>query len=85
MYFLQTLAGEELNSRNDTICLNAAPILFMMGKAHSMDEGYARSVEIPKSGKVLKKFRQWVLAHNLDPAQSMAMFEALLQKAEVGT
>jgi len=83
MHFLRILAGEEVNSRKDIICLNAAPIMFMMGKADSMEEGYARSIEILESGKALKKLRQWVLAQNLDPAQSTAKFESLLQKAEV--
>jgi len=82
-HFLRILGGEEVNSRRDIVCLNAAPILFMMGRASSIEEGYRRAQEIVDSGKALKKLRQFVRAQNVDHEKSLATFERLLEKAGV--
>jgi len=82
-HFLRILGGEEVNSRRDIVCLNAAPILFMMGRASSIEEGYRRAQEIVDSGKALRKLRQFVSAQNVDHESSLATFERLLEKAGV--
>jgi len=83
LHFLRILGGEELNSRRDIVCLNAAPILYMMGKAPSLEEAYHRAQDIVDGGRALIKLKEFVRSQNSHPEASSARFEALMEKASV--
>ena len=83
LHFLRILGNEEVNSRKDIICLNAAPILYIMGKASNIEEGYDRAVEILESGRALGKLRQWVRAQNLEPEKNEERLQRLMEQANV--
>jgi anthranilate phosphoribosyltransferase len=57
---LRVLSGEDKGSRRDIVCLNAAPILYITGRAKDILEGYYKAGEIIDSGKAIKKLVQWV-------------------------
>jgi len=57
---LRVLSGEDRGSRRDIVCLNAAPILYITGRAKDLLEGYHKAEEIIDSGKAIKKLVQWV-------------------------
>jgi anthranilate phosphoribosyltransferase len=85
LHFLRILGGEELNSRRDIVCLNAAPILYMMGKAPSLEEAYHRAQDIVDGGRALIKLKEFVRSQNSHPEASSARFEALMEKASMVT
>lgn len=51
---LKVLAGVGLESHTDAICLNAAPMILLAGKAKSLNEGYLLAKESLNSGKAFK-------------------------------
>lgn len=83
VHFLRILGGDELGSRRDIVCLNVAPILFLMGHASSIEEGYRRAQELVESGKALGKLRQFVQAQNAQRDRGEARLERLVEKANV--
>jgi len=80
--FLRILCGEESGSRRDIVCLNASPVLYMMGKADSLEECYYRAIEIIDSGSAIKKLGEWVKAQNVNPDKGEEKFERLMALAE---
>ena len=83
MHFIRILGGEERNSRRDIVCLNAAPILYMMGKANSLESAYQRAQSIVDSGMALKKLREFVQAQNVAPEKSAERFQSLVERASI--
>jgi anthranilate phosphoribosyltransferase len=85
VHFLRILGGEEQNSRRDIVCLNAAPILYMMRRAQSLEDAYQRAHSIIDSGRALAKLQEFVRAQNSHPERGSAHLEALMEKACVQT
>jgi anthranilate phosphoribosyltransferase len=83
LHFIRILSGEERNSRRDIVCLNAAPILFMMRKASSLEEGYQRAQSIIDSGRAIGKLREFVKVQNIEPEKSTEKFQALVERSGV--
>ena len=80
--FIKVLLGEEKGSRRDMVALNAAPILYLDGKASSLSEGVARAMDIMESGKGFQKLREWVRAQGSgDPRLKMERLDRLAASA----
>ncbi|MEM0448646.1 MAG: anthranilate phosphoribosyltransferase [Methanomassiliicoccales archaeon] len=83
LHFLRILGGEERGARRDIVCLNAAPILYLMGKSNSLEEGYEKAQDIIDNGGAIKKLQEFVRTQSLKPEASSAHLESLMEKANV--
>ena len=76
--FLKILCGEEDGPKADIVCLNAAPILYLMGKARDLDEGVEIARKTLESGKAIVKMREWVKEQSSDAEHGATKLEGLL-------
>jgi anthranilate phosphoribosyltransferase len=75
---LRVLSGAETGPLYETVCLNAAPVLYVAGKTDSLKEGIEKSRNIIDSGQALDKLRQWVKTQNRNPQKGEEKFTSLL-------
>jgi len=61
------------------VCLNAAPILYLMGKARDLGEGFEISRRTLESGKAITKLQEWVREQNSDAEHGENKLECLLK------
>ncbi|MEA1957366.1 MAG: anthranilate phosphoribosyltransferase, partial [Euryarchaeota archaeon] len=80
LYFLKILSGMEQGPKADIVCLNAAPILYLMGKARDLSEGVEIARKTLESGKALLKLREWTREQNSDAEQGENKLECLLRE-----
>lgn len=78
--FLKILSGKDQGPKYEIICLNAAPIFFLMGKAKNLKYGVSRAKEIIESGLAIARLRLWVKEQNTSPEAGTARLEYLLAK-----
>ncbi len=76
--FLKILSGVEDGPKADIVCLNAASILYLMGKARDISEGIEISRRTLESGKAIAKLREWARKQNSDGVQGENKLECLL-------
>ncbi len=79
---LKLLNGEEEGARQDIVCLNAAPILCMMGRASTLQEGVERARSIVQGGKAISKLQDWTRSQNTDPSMGVGKFNELMSRAD---
>jgi len=77
---IKILSSLDKGARYDIVCLNAAPILYLTGRAKDLREGFNMAGDILDSGRALDKLKDWVTAQNSDPQVGMAKLETLLAK-----
>ena len=75
---LRVLAGKDTGPRFDIVCLNAAPLLYITGKASTLKEGLRMGREAVASGKALAKLRDWVSWQNEKPGDGLPTLEKML-------
>ncbi|RJS75930.1 anthranilate phosphoribosyltransferase [Methanophagales archaeon] len=78
--FLKILSGVEQGSKADIVCLNAAPILYLMGKARNLSEGVEIARKTLESGEAITKLKEWVKEQNPDAEQGENKLECLLRE-----
>lgn len=78
---LKILSGIEIGPRRDIICLNAAPVLYITGRAADLREGVEKAADILDSGRSVKKLRSWVAEQNADPGEHLERFDEMLSLA----
>ena len=78
---LRVLMGKDDGPRHDIICLNAAPMLYIMGQARSLREGMAMASETIANGSALEKLRAWVTWQNATPTDGLPTLERMLALA----
>ncbi len=75
---LRVLAGKDTGPRSDIVCLNAAPLLYITGKAATLQEGLEMSRQAVAGGKALAKLREWVTWQNQRPEDGLPTLEKML-------
>jgi len=75
---LRVLAGKDTGPRYDIVCLNAAPLLYITGKAKTLEKGLQMAREAVTSGKALAKLRDWVTWQNEKPGDGLPLLEKML-------
>ena len=75
---LQVLTGKEQGPKRDIVCLNAAPLLYVMGKAADLKAGIEMAGEAIDSGKAIDKLRDWVTHQNHKPEDGIPTLEKML-------
>ncbi|HUV25382.1 MAG TPA: anthranilate phosphoribosyltransferase [Methanomassiliicoccales archaeon] len=81
LQFIKILGGHTRGSRRDIVCLNAAPILYMMGRSKSWEDGFYRANELIDSGVVIDKLKDWVRAQNTVPERGEQKLDELIKRA----
>jgi len=76
--FLKILSGVEQGPKTEVVCLNASPLLYLMGKARDFSEGVEIARKTLESGKAIAKLKGWVRAQNFDAERGMNKLEYLL-------
>ncbi|MBI0583018.1 MAG: anthranilate phosphoribosyltransferase [Methanomassiliicoccus sp.] len=79
---LRILRGEETGPQQDIVCLNTAPILYMMGRADSLRDGVEKARSILVSGRAVRKLQEWTRAQNSDPSMGEGRFNELMAKMD---
>lgn len=78
--FLSILCAKEHGPKCDIVCLNTAPILYLMGKVKDFKEGVNKARETIKSGQAIAKLRRWVEEQNTCPEAGLAKLDYLLSQ-----
>jgi anthranilate phosphoribosyltransferase len=78
---LRVIMGKDDGPRSDSVCLNAAPLLYVMGKAKNLEEGVGKAREAIRTGRALEKLRAWVQWQNAEPGSGLAKLERMIAKA----
>jgi anthranilate phosphoribosyltransferase len=74
----RVVAGKDDGPRNDIVCANAAPMLYVMGKARDIRHGVLMAKEAVASGRALAKLREWVTWQNASPEAGLPRLEHVL-------
>lgn len=80
---LRILGGEGTRAEQDIVCLNASPILYMMGRADSLQNGVEKARSILESGRGLRKLQDWTRAQSSDPAMGGSRLQGLMARAGI--
>jgi anthranilate phosphoribosyltransferase len=75
---LKVLAGRDSGPRADIVCLNAAPLLYVMGKAKDLKHGVELARQAIADGKPVDKLKDWVTWQNDKPEEGIPTLEKLL-------
>ena len=73
-------AGRDTGPRADIVCLNAAPLLTVMGKAKDLKTGVDMARQAIGDGRALDKLRDWVTWQNETPEDGMPTLEEMISK-----
>ncbi len=80
MTLLRVLAGKDEGPRSDILCLNTAPLLYVMGKARDLKEGVDMARETLADGSAVAKLRDWVTWQNHEPEDGLPTLEKLMEQ-----
>ncbi len=75
---LGVLSGEDTGPRRDIVCLNAAPVLYISGRASDLREGMEKAADLMDSGRPIKRLRAWVTEQNSNPGERLDRLEEML-------
>jgi anthranilate phosphoribosyltransferase len=75
---LGVLAGKDTGPRADIVCLNTAPLLYIMGKANDLAQGVDMARQAAAEGKPVEKLRDWVTWQNEKPEDGIPTLEKML-------
>lgn len=81
MRFVQVLAGKGSPVCVDFTCLNAAAILYLMGKAKDIKHGLEMCYGTVANGRAVRKLAEWV--HVQNSGNGPARLEAVLKAAQI--
>jgi anthranilate phosphoribosyltransferase len=78
---LRVILGSDTGPRSDIICLNAAPVLYVMGKVDNLADGIAMARNAVRNGSAASKLREWVTWQNATPQDGLAVLERMIGRA----
>jgi anthranilate phosphoribosyltransferase len=81
LILLGVILGKDDGPRSDIICLNTAPLLYVMGKAKDIREGIDMARHAVRNGQALKKLREWVSSQNVTPADGLSVLDRMIAEA----
>jgi anthranilate phosphoribosyltransferase len=77
---LAVLAGKDTGPRADIVCLNAAPLFYIMGKAKDLKQGFEMAKKAIAEGRPLEKLRDWVTWQNERPEDGLPKLEKMISR-----
>lgn len=72
---LRAISGKDDGPRGDIVCLNAAPMLYIMGTARDLVQGLDMARQAVTNGNALMKLRAWVTWQNEKPEDGLRILE----------
>ena len=75
---LRVVANADDGPRQDIVCLNAAPMLLVMGRAENLAEGTELARAAIEDGRALQKLRDWVTWQNATSETGLATLDRML-------
>ncbi|NIQ90783.1 MAG: anthranilate phosphoribosyltransferase, partial [Deltaproteobacteria bacterium] len=69
---VRLLSGRDNGARLEAVCINAAPMLMLVGRVKDFKAGVELARKVVFSGKGLAKLREWVGCQNRDPDKGLA-------------
>ncbi len=78
---LRVILGNDEGPRTDIVCLNAAPLLYIMGKVATLEEGVAMARNSIANGAALNKLRDWVRWQNCTPDAGIPRLDEMIANA----
>ena len=78
---LRVIMGRDDGPRSDIICLNAAPLLYIMEKAGDLRAGTDMAREAIASGRALEKLRAWLRWQNTGADDGVPILEGMMRRA----
>jgi anthranilate phosphoribosyltransferase len=78
---LLVILGKDEGPRADIICLNAAPVLYVMGKVNTLRDGVGMARDAIRSGNAAKKLRAWVTWQNVSPEDGLPILDRMIAQA----
>ncbi|MCJ7498857.1 anthranilate phosphoribosyltransferase [bacterium] len=80
MNLLKVLAGKDTGPRADIICLNTAPLLYVMGLSKDLKQGVEMARQAIADGKPVNKLRDWVTWQNDSPEDGLPTLEKMIKQ-----
>jgi anthranilate phosphoribosyltransferase len=77
----KVLAGQDKGDRREIVCLNAAPLLYMMGHTSDLMEGVQKAGDILDSQRPIRTLGAWVAEQNSDPKERLERLDDLTNQA----
>ena len=77
---LRVIMGKDQGPRSDIVCLNAAPLLYVAGKAKDLKAGIDMAREAIGTGAALEKLRKWVVWQNENPEDGIPVLERMIEQ-----
>lgn len=77
---LAVLAGKDSGPKSDIVCLNTAPLLYLMGKAKDLREGVDLARQAISEGKPLEKLREWITWQNEKPEDGLSTLDKMMAR-----
>jgi anthranilate phosphoribosyltransferase len=75
---LRVIANADDGPRQDIVCVNAAPMLYVMDRAKDLREGTEIARAAIRDGRALQKLRDWVAWQNATPAAGLTTLDRML-------
>ena len=79
---LRVLLNLDQGPRRDIVCLNTAPLLYVAGKADSLQEGFSMARQSLADGRAYEKLREWVTWQNENPGDGIPKLEKMTALAK---
>jgi anthranilate phosphoribosyltransferase len=77
---LRVIMGRDDGPRSDIICLNTAPLLYIMGRVKDLRSGIDMAREAITRGIALEKLREWVSWQNVKPDDGLPTLESMISR-----
>ena len=77
---LRVIAGKDAGAREDIVCLNAAPLLYVRDRVKDLNNGIAMARAAIRDGRALQKLRDWAMWQNSDREVGLVALHRLLEQ-----
>jgi anthranilate phosphoribosyltransferase len=78
---LRVILAKDDGPRSDIICLNAAPVLYVMGKVSTLRDGVAMARNAIDNGSAANKLRAWVTWQNTRQGDGLPVLDRMIAEA----
>jgi anthranilate phosphoribosyltransferase len=77
---LRVIANKDGGPREDIVCLNAAPMLYVMGRVQNLRDGIDMARAAIHDGRAMAKLRDWVTLQNVTAAAGLPRFDRMVSQ-----
>lgn len=78
---VRVLMGVDQGAKEDIVCLNSAPLLYLMSKVSTLEDGVAMARKAIRNGDALSKLQDWVRWQNANQDDGLNTLQGIIAKA----